>query len=1225
MRKILLCFFSSIWLTFIYNNVNGQAPNISYSTPTNIYTTTVAIANLTPINSGGAVPATTYGVVTTLVATGAGLVNPQAIAADAAGNTYVADANNNKIRKVTAAGVMTTLAGSTSGEVDGTGVLAKFNSPDGICYDGLGNLYVADAGGHTIRKIVIATGVVTTFAGIANSSGTTNSTLLLSKFNGPAGLDYDKSTGNIFVCDQGNQTIRMISGGNVTTLAGTAGSAGSSNVAPVTFNSPNDLVTDGLGNIYVADYLNSQIRKIVISTGVVTTFAGSTAGFVDAAGVAAKFNRLGGIGADASGNLYVADLSNQRIRLVTPAGVVTTIAGSGANTEVDGTGLAAKFSSPAGIDVDNQGNCYTTDFQAGATGTVRKIVISGYTILPVALPAGLTFTGTTGVISGTPTAVTAATNYTITGWNGTGGSSTVISIAVGKSVNWLGFTNATWATGTNWNTGAAPAVNDAVSIGVNAYTGAKKEPIMTTAVTVGSITFGNNGGNHTLTLTSPGALTVSNSFNVPTGLAATVTGTGSINIMPAATVNITGTGVLTTALTGAGKFTLMSDATGSATVGQILPTSIVISPLTDSIHVQRYLTGGAGYRGYRLLSSPVYTAAVAGNNVCDLHYLFNGIYVTGAAGGGFSKTGNPSIYLFREDQSVNNQTFTTGNFWGISKMNNALTYNYFTNGGSTPTYISPGNGYMVFFRGDKSVPVATETVAGYVPVAATLEAWGILNAGQILVHDWYTQGSANLGWTNVTANAPVRGYNLVGNPYASSIDWEQYSTTLPNTNGIYVQNIGTTIYELNPATNNYDAYQVGGAFTNHGSRTIVSGQGFIVIATTAAAQLIFNESAKASLPYTQNTGLNLFMANKATVASLNNAAINQHLRLQLAKDAVNTDDTFIGFNSSAKTQYVFNEDAPYKVGNGTVGLASISSDNVLLAINRMPLPAQSQVINLNINATTDGTYKLNKLELTGIPPLYEIWLMDAYKKDSLDLRQNSSYAFDILKSDTNTYGPKRFSLVFRQNPALALRLISFSATKATNGAQIIWTTENEQNYTNFTVERSTDNGKTFDVLGGFLSSASGTYSFLDKNPAQTGTAQYRLKLEDLNGTVTYSKIVSLQYSTSGNIPVNAISIYPNPTSGIVNLSITQNNGLPFNLPALQTLNIIPRLVSNQTVSPKSYDIKIISITGAIIKTAKSSQSNWQENLTGLLPGTYIIQVVNSSDQSLVGKSTFIKL
>ena len=151
-----------------------------------------------------------------------------------------------------------------------------------------------------------------------------------------------------------------------------------------------------------------------------------------------------------------------------------------------------------------------------------------------------------------------------------------------------------------------------------------------------------------------------------------------------------------------GKFTLKSDATGSASIGQITKPLPLPEPGADSIHVERYVTGGAGYRGYRLLSSPVYAKTIAGNNICDLHYLSNNIFLTGAAGGGFNKTGNPTIYLFREDQSVNNQTFTTGNFWGISAINNPNAYDYFTNGGSTVTNIPVGNGYRVFLKGDRS-------------------------------------------------------------------------------------------------------------------------------------------------------------------------------------------------------------------------------------------------------------------------------------------------------------------------------------------------------------------------------------------------------------------------------------------------------------------------------------------------------------------------------------------
>jgi len=1220
LRTFLRRFSPAVWLIIIFNNVYGQAPVISYSSPTNIYTVGTPITALTPTNTGGAVPATTYSQVSTLVASGTGLANPKGIASDGSGNVYVTDYANNKIRKITSAGVMTTLAGSgTAAELDGTGTGAQFNAPYGIAYDGVGDLYVTDQGGEVIRKIVIATGVVTTYAGIANTPGSTNLALLTSKFNAPCGITLDAS-GNIYVADRGNNLIRKLSGNVVSTLAG-SGAAGSSNGTGIlaSFSSPSDVAADGSGNLFVADYTNNLIRQIVIGTGVVSTFAGSTQGFVNATGAAAKFFHPINISIDLSGNLYVADVGNDRIRLITPGAVVTTLAGSGTAAETNGTGITAAFSSPGGIDVDNLGNCYVVDFPTSTTGTVRKIIVTGYTISATP-PLGLTFTGTAGTISGTPTTATAATNYTVTGWNASGSSSTIVSIAVGVTVAWTGNGNKKWATGGNWSTGTAPTVNDAVSIGVSAYTGAKKEPTITTAVTVGSITFGSNGGSHTLTLTSPGALTVSSYMTINTGVTVNVTGTGDINLSPGSMLNITGTGVLNTTLTG--NLTLQSNASGSASVGQITTTSITGTG-ADSIHVERYVTGGAGYRGYRLLSSPVYVATVGTNKVIGLNYLSNSIYLTGAAGGGFNKTGNPTIFLFREDQATNNQTFTTGNFWGISAMNNATSYNYFTNGGSTVTNIPVGNGYMVFFRGSRAATtVANETVSTYVPVAATLSAYGTLNAGQIIVHDWYTIASPNLGWTNATTNSAVRGFNLVGNPYAASIDWEQYNTSTTTT-GIYAKNVGSTVYELNPLTNNYDTYQVGGAFTNHGSRTIVSGQAFYVVASNnTTPQLIFNESAKAVAPYTQNTGLNLFMADKTDVETLNtSASADQHLRLQLVEDAINTDDTYIGFNPSARAEYVYNEDAPYIAGNGQLGLASFSSNNIPLAINKMLL-TQSRTINLAVNANTDGVYKLNMLEIKGIPQIYDIWLKDAYKKDSLDMRHNNSYAFDIIKSDTNTYGSKRFSLVVRQNPALALHLLSFNAVKAANGTQLTWLTENEQNYTNFTIQRSTDNGKTFATLNGFLSTASGTYSYLDKNPL-IGLDEYRLQLEDLNGKITFSNVISLRYS-GDNIAKNAIAVYPNPTTGIVNLSITQSNGLPYNLSALQTVGIVPGLV-NQPTGGLSYDVKIISITGTVVKTAKLSQPNWQENLAGLQPGTYIIQVVNNADQSLVGKSTLVKL
>jgi trimeric autotransporter adhesin len=1202
LKRLLLCLVIVYVLLASSVSALAQAPNISYGTPTNVYTVGTAIAPLTPVNSGAAVPATTYGQVTTLVASGVGapkLANPQAITTDGAGNVYVADYGNNLIRKITPAGVMTTLAGSgAAAELDNTGAAAKFNGPDGIAYDGVANLYVSDAGGHVIRKIVIATGVVTTYAGIAGSSGTTNGTLLTSKFNAPAGLSID-AAGNIYIADQGNNLIRMIAGGTVSTLAG-SGAVGAANGIGVaaSFNAPNDLVADQSGNVFVADYLNNLIRKIVVSTGAVGTFAGSTAGYTDATGLAAKFGNLSSIGIDASGNLLVADLGNQRIRLVTPGAVVTTIAGSG-GAETDGTGVLAGFSNPGGIEVDNQGNCYITDFPTVTTGTVRKMLLTGYTISP-ALPAGLTFTVTTGVISGNPTAISAATNYTITGYNASGSSSTVVSIACGQTVAWTSGGNTTaWITGANWSTGVQPGVNDAVSIGVAAYIKANEPSITAANVTVNSITFG-SAHNGTLTVGTGIILTVNNNLTVNTGASPVLTGagTGAVNMAPGSIVNINGTGKLT--ITSPLNFTLQSDPTGSASIGQITATSITGTG-AGLINVERYLTGGSlTYRGYRLLSSPVYAGAANGNNIYSINYLKNSIYLTATTtAGGFDNivAANPTLFLYRENMTPLNTTFTNGNFRGINNINASPSYTIDSDG--APFNIPVGSGFLCFFRGNKaSGSFATETVGGYVPQAVTLTTRGTLNAGQIPVKDWFTPLVATLSYTPASP-AAVRGYNLVGNPYASSIDWDTFQTVTTTLN-IYGSNISSTIWVLDPVSKNYGAYTsgtVGGLGTNNSSHIIASGQGFFVVATAAAPKLNFNEGAKINA---QVTSPKLLMGKPANLY-----ANNQYLRLQLAKDIINTDDMLVSFNSSASTAYNPDIDAIYKPGYGAVSLASLTSDHVHTAIKVEPLPKTTEYMGLAVNTATDGTYTLNMKTIVGIPQLFDIWLIDAYKKDSLDMRHNKTYTFDVLKSDTNTFGTGRFTLVIRQNAAFAYRLLDFTASKvsaSTPQVEVVWSTENEQNYTDFTLERSINNGKTFNVLDGKQSSAQGTYSFLDKNPIN-GQNLYRLKQEDINGKITYSGVIPVGFATmSINRVKSNINVYPNPAVSTINLAIAEG----INTSAI-------------------YNIQITNSSGMVIKQATSGQPNWQTSINDLQPGTYLVKVLNNKDKSLVGNTKFIKL
>ena len=653
--------------------------------------------------------------------------------------------------------------------------------------------------------------------------------------------------------------------------------------------------------------------------------------------------------------------------------------------------------------------------------------------------------------------------------------------------------------------------------------------------------------------------------------------------------------------TNTGTFTFQSDQYGSAYAGQI---PVVSSPpkFNGTYNVERYLTGGTGWRGYRMLSSPVYAGTANSNNVYSLSYLKNTCFLTGttSTAGGFDQGPNPTLYLFRENLAPLYTTFLNSNFRGINKINATPTptiaYTLDTDGG--PYNIPVGNGYLFFFRGDKSAAtLAQETTVGYVPVAATLTASGTLNQGSITYKYWYTPASG-LAYSTTPGNTTVRGNNLVGNPYASSIDWETYGNT--STSGIYVKYVSKTEYTFNPYNKNYAAYTKGGGGigSNGATNIIASGEGFFVVDTVATGGFItFNEAAKSNVQLV--SGTTLLMGKPTDVAQM------QYLRLQLAKDSINTDDMVVRFVSSASPAYVPDEDAPYRAGFGMVSLCSISSNNVDLAINELPLPkVKPDVIGLSVGANADGLYTLNLTQIVSIPALYDIWLMDAYKQDSLDMRHNPTYAFNVLKSDTNSFGSKRFSLVIRQNTAYAYHLLDFTAAKtaAITQVQIVWKTENEGNYTNFTVERSTDGGKTYEVIGSQTASDQGTYSLLDKAPIN-GQNLYRLKQVDMNGTVTYSQIIPVMYSDKSNstwLAAGKLNVYPNPATSLLNLTIADT-------------------------SAASYQITITSSTGALIKQATSAQSTWETAVSNLIPGTYLIQVVDNKDKSLIGKTKFVKL
>jgi len=308
-------------------------------------------------------------------ATAARIAHPEGITVAANGDVYYADPDNNVIRKVTAAtGIITTVAGSGGNGSSGDGglaILAKFKNAEGVFVVANGDLYLADTGNHEIRKVTALTGIVTLVVG-STSPGYSGDggAAAAARLRLPAAIVV-AANGDMYIADTGNDAVRKVTAatGIATTYAGTGttgytGDGGAATSARL--SGPQGLVLAGNGDLYIADTGNNVIRRVTAATGVITTFAGTgTAGFLGDGGVAtsARLNAPESVSISASGELYIADAGNNRIRRVSTGGTITTVAGTGTAGAAGDGGLptAAQLNSPHGIAVSTSGTYYISD------------------------------------------------------------------------------------------------------------------------------------------------------------------------------------------------------------------------------------------------------------------------------------------------------------------------------------------------------------------------------------------------------------------------------------------------------------------------------------------------------------------------------------------------------------------------------------------------------------------------------------------------------------------------------------------------------------------------------------------------------------------------------------------------------------------------------------------------------------------------------------------------
>jgi len=740
-----------------------------------------------------------------------------------------------------------------------------------------------------------------------------------------------------------------------------------------------------------------------------------------------------------------------------------------------------------------------------------------------------------------------------------------------------------------------------------------------------------SGSNQTLTDNSTAGTLFNNvTFNgINTAMHA---GTGNFGVANTGTLTM-GTGTQLTAGSGGanvGYLTLLSDAASTATVAAIPSGASIVG----AVNVQRFITGGTGTRGYRLLTSPVNISGNAsGGGNLSLAYLntnasFGGTTYLGAftegPGTGFTYNGsfNPIIYLYDESRPSTNQGFTAGKNIGIYSIF-PTTVTTLTGTTQAAATIPVGNSYLLYYVGDNHITDQTAVLTSRVPDNTSITATGYINQGNVPVKFWNT-GSTNIPY-DVTTGTSYPGLNQVGNPYPSTINLDVVATDNAAVNKVF--------WELVPG-GSYVSYNA----SNHAvsdaraSKYILSGQGFLVEAQATGETLTFKETEKVAYPsgfaspFNTAASAALLMDIKAkpdvnvndVVASANGNVLASTdasfqvllppttaltgLHLQLTKDNFNFVQTGVYFGTGNNDKFTQNEDAVSVNGSGAqVFLSSYSSDNVNVGINELGDYSTGKRVKVYVGATSSGAYNISLADIANIDTInYNVFLIDHKMNDSVDMVRNKSYAFTINNSDTSTWGANRFVLAIEHVGVPQYSLTSFKGAIFAAGIRLTWQTLNAGDYTGYILQKQ-DAAGNYNPLYSIQSDKGETsYSYIDQNPI-IGNNIYRLAQNGINGQITYSDPLTIKYNKAA-LTLSGLSLYPNPSNSVVNIIYTNR--------------------ANPNPSP-NYTIDIFNAAGTFIKHETINTNAWTEDISSYRLGVYLLQLKDNNGQ-LLGQIKFIR-